>query len=119
MLEIAALYDTLQDVSEKHELRALLQIILERAKVLLSAAGCAIFLFDREHDDFQIVVEVGVGMPIGTHLSRNEGLAGRVVETLEPVIINDFQSWNQRSKPLRHLPISAAVCRADDTPAES
>ncbi len=109
-MEIAALYDTLQDVSEKHELRALLQIILERAKALLSAAGCAIFLFDREHDDFQIAVEVGVGMPIGTHLPRNEGLAGRVVETLEPVIINDYQSWNQRSKPLRNLPIGAAVC---------
>ena len=109
-MEIAALYDTLQDVTEKHELRTLLQIILERAKALLAASGCAIFLFDREHDDFQIAVEVGVGMPIGTHLPRNEGLAGRVVETLEPVIINDFQSWSQRSQPLRHLPISAAVC---------
>lgn len=109
-MEVAALYDTLQDVTEKHELRTLLQIILERARALLAASGCAIFLFDREHDDFQIAVEVGVGMPIGTHLPRNEGLAGRVVETLEPVIINDFQNWSQRSMPLRHLPISAAVC---------
>jgi PAS domain-containing protein len=78
-MEVAALYDTLQDVTEKHELRTLLQIILERARALLAASGCAIFLFDREHDDFQIAVEVGVGMPIGTHLPRNEGLAGRVV----------------------------------------
>jgi signal transduction histidine kinase len=109
-MEIAALYDTLQDVTEKHDLRTLLQTILERARVLLAASGCAIFLFDREHDDFEIAVEVGVGMPIGTHLPRNEGLAGRVVETLEPVIINDYQSWDQRSKTLRRLPISAAVC---------
>ena len=77
-MEIAALYDTLQDVTEKHELRTLLQIILERAKALLAASGCAIFLFDREHDDFQIAVEVGVGMPVGIHLSRHEGLASRV-----------------------------------------
>ncbi len=109
-MEIAALYDTLQDVTEKHDLRTLMQTILERARVLLAASGCAIFLFDREHDDFQIAVEVGVGMPIGTHLPRNEGLAGCVLETLEPVIINDYQNWSQRSKALGRLPIRAAVC---------
>lgn len=109
-MEIAALYDTLQDVSEKQELRALLQTILERAKTLLAASGCAIFLFDPDHNDFQIAVEVGVGMPIGTHLSRSEGLAGRVAETLEPVIVNDYPSWPYRSKALKQLPIRAAVC---------
>jgi K+-sensing histidine kinase KdpD len=109
-MEIAALYDTLQHVTEKHDLRTLLQTILERAKVLLAVQGAAIFLFDREHDDFEIAVEVGVGMPIGTHLPRNEGLAGRVIETMEPVIVNDYQSWNQRSNALKRLPIGAAVC---------
>lgn len=109
-MEIAALYDTLQDVAEKHDLRTLLQTILERARTLLAASGAAIFLFDREHDDFEIAVEVGVGMPIGTHLPRNEGLAGRVIETMEPVIINDYQRWNQRSNALKRLPIGAAVC---------
>jgi signal transduction histidine kinase/putative methionine-R-sulfoxide reductase with GAF domain len=109
-MEIAALYDTLQHVSEKHELRALLQIILERAKTLLAAAGCAIFLFDKERNDFEIAVEVGVGMPIGTHLPRNQGIAGRVVETREPVIVHDYPNWPYRSKALQQLPIRAAVC---------
>ncbi len=109
-MEIAALYDTLQDVSVKHELRTLLQTILERARALLSASGCAIFLIDPDHDDFQIAVEVGVGMPIGTHLARNEGLGGRVAETLEPVIVNDYRTWPYRSKVLGQLPIRAAVC---------
>ena len=108
--EIAELYDTLQRVSEKHELRTLLQSILERAKRLLSAAGCAIFLYDKEHDDFQIAVEMGVGMPIGTHLSRTEGLGGRVAATLAPVIVNDYHSFPSRSKVLGQLPIRAAVC---------
>jgi signal transduction histidine kinase len=109
-MEIAALYDTLQHVAEKHELRALLQTILEKAKTLLAAAGCAIFLYDKEHDDFQIAVEVGVGMPIGTHIPRNEGLGGIVADTLQPIIINDYPNWDNRSKALRKLPISAAVC---------
>ena len=40
-MEIAALYDTSQDVAVKNELTAMLEVILERAKTLLGAAGCA------------------------------------------------------------------------------
>ncbi len=109
-LEIAALYDISQDVSIGHDLSVLLKTILERAKTLVGAAGCAIFLYDAEHDDFEIAVEVGVGMPIGTHLSRREGLAGRIAETLEPLIENDYQNSPYRSKALKQLPITAAVC---------
>jgi signal transduction histidine kinase len=109
-LEIAALYDTSQDVSVQHDLSVLLKTILERARKMLSAAGCAVFLYDAEHDDFQITVEVGVGMPIGTRLPHREGLAGRVAETQEPLIVNDYPNWPFRSKVLQQLPIAAAVC---------
>jgi signal transduction histidine kinase len=109
-LEIAALYDTSRQVSGTHELNALLQTILERATTLLAGAGAAIFLYDREHDDFEIAVEMGVGMPIGTHLPLNEGIGGRVVETHAPVIVNDYPNWPGRSKSLQQLPIRATVC---------
>jgi signal transduction histidine kinase len=108
--EISALYDITRNMSGQQDLSALLQTILERAKTLVSAAGCAIFLYDSEHDDFQIAAEVGVGMPVGTHLSRHEGLAGRVAETRETLIVNDYHNWPYRSKALKQLPITAAVC---------
>jgi PAS domain S-box-containing protein len=109
-LEIAALYDTSQVASVYHDPSVLLQTLLERASTLLSASGSAIFLYDAEHEDYQIVVEVGVGMPIGTHLSRHEGLAGRVHATRQPVIVNDYPNWPYRSKALKQLPITAVVC---------
>jgi signal transduction histidine kinase len=109
-MEIAALYDTSQAASVHHDPSVLLQTVLDRSSALLSAAGSAIFLYDAEHDDYRIVVESGVGMPIGTHLSRHEGLAGRVHETREPVIVNDYPNWPYRSKALSQLPITAVVC---------
>jgi PAS domain S-box-containing protein len=109
-MEIAALYDVSQDVSSHHDLSSLLQTIAGRAKSLLAAAGCAIFLYEKEQDDFRIAVESGVGMPIGTRLPRTEGLAGRVAETLQPLIVNDYHSWPDRSKPLKKLPIGPTVC---------
>jgi len=109
-MELAALYDTTQQVSGPHELTVLLQTILERATTLLAGAGAAIFLYDPEHNDFQIAVEMGVGMPIGTHLPLNTGISGRVVETRAPVIVNDYQNWAGRTKNLKELPIGATVC---------
>jgi signal transduction histidine kinase len=109
-LEIAAMYDTTQDVSENRELAPLLETILDRATSLLAASGGAIFLYDAEHDDFQIAAETGVGMPIGTHLPLTEGLGGEVVKTRAPIIVNDYQRWENRSSSLRELPIRATVC---------
>ena len=109
-LEIAALYDTTQEVSESRELTPLLGTILDRVTSLLGTSGGAIFLYDAEHNDFQIAAETGVGMPIGTHLSLNEGLSGQVAKTRAPVIVNDYQNWETRSKKIRELPIQATVC---------
>ncbi|MDR1726692.1 MAG: GAF domain-containing protein [Acidobacteriota bacterium] len=109
-LEIATLYDTTQDVSGRHELTPLLQNILERAMRLIHGDGAAIFLYDAKHDDFQIAVEKGVGMPIGAHLPLDEGLSGEVAKTLAPVIANDYANWPNRSRRLRELPIRATVC---------
>jgi PAS domain S-box-containing protein len=109
-VELAALYDITQDVSSHHDLTELLKSIALRAKSLLGGAGCAIFLYEADRDDFQIAVESGVGMPIGTRLPRHEGLGGRVAETLQPLIVNDYPNWPYRSKPLMELPIGATVC---------
>ncbi|MDR0311287.1 MAG: GAF domain-containing protein [Acidobacteriota bacterium] len=109
-LEIAALYDTTQDISESRELALLLETILDRVTSLLAVSGGAIFLYDAERDDFQIAAETGVGMPIGTRLPMYEGLGGQVAETRAPLIVNDYQNWQNRSESLRELPICAAVC---------
>ncbi|MCL2878086.1 MAG: ATP-binding protein [Acidobacteria bacterium] len=109
-LEIAALYDTTLDVSENHELTPLLETILDRVTSLLATSGGAIFLYDAEQASFRIAAERGVGMPIGTHLPLTEGVGGHVAKTRAPVIVNDYQNWENRSGSLRELPIRAMVC---------
>jgi signal transduction histidine kinase len=108
--EISALYDTSQDVSVTHHLPVLLKNLVERARTLLNSSGCALFLVDTARGDFQIAAEVGVGMPVGTHIPLDEGLGGRVAKTLEPLIVNNFDNWPHRSQKLLKLPISAAMC---------
>ncbi len=107
--EIAAIYDTSQDVSVQQRLPVILQNIVERAQSLLNTAGGAIFLVDKAQNDFQIAVEIGVGMPIGSHLPLNEGLSGRVVQTLQPLIVNNYHEWPERASSLKQLPIGATI----------
>ncbi len=108
--EIAALYDTSRDISGQHRLFSLLKNIVSRAKTLLNTSGCALFLYDEEHNDFEIAVADGVDIPVGTHIPLDEGLAGYVAKTLEPLIVNDYSHSPFRSKTLQQYPTSAAVC---------
>ncbi|MBN2322044.1 MAG: GAF domain-containing protein [Acidobacteria bacterium] len=108
--EIAALYDTSQDISGRHRLSSLLETIVGRAKTLLDASGCALFLFDKANKDFEIAVEIGVGIPVGSHIPLDEGLAGQVAKNMAPLIVNDYRRSPFRSKALQQYPISAAVC---------
>ena len=109
-LEISALYDITQETSGHHDLTALLRIIMDRATNLLNGSGAAIFLYDAECNDFQIAMETGVGMPVGSHLPIDEGISRHMAETLTPIIINDYQNWDCRSQDLKHVPIRAVVC---------
>jgi signal transduction histidine kinase/putative methionine-R-sulfoxide reductase with GAF domain len=110
MTEIAALYDTSRDISGQHRLFSLLKNIVSRAKTLLDTSGCALFLYDEEQNDFEIAVADGIGIPAGTHIPLDEGLAGHVAKTLEPLIVNDYPHSPFRSKILQQYPTSAAVC---------
>lgn len=108
--ELAALYDTAQQLAGQYDLSAVLQTIVGRAKTLLGTSGCAIFLRDASRGDFEIAAETGAGMPIGAHLRFDEGLVGRVAQTSAPLIVNDYRDWPYRSQALKQLSIGAAVC---------
>jgi PAS domain S-box-containing protein len=108
--EIAALYDMSQDLSVQRSLPALLHTIVERAKILLNASGCAIFLVDEARGDFEVAAEADMGIPAGMHIPLHEGIAGHVARTFEPLIVNNYSDSPYRSRILKRLAISASLC---------
>ncbi len=98
-LELDALRDTLFDVTNELELPQLLPAIVKRAVSLLNADGGELALYDADKQELKVVVSQSVGKDItGAVLSAGEGLFGRVVETLQPIIIPDYMQWEN------HLP---------------
>ncbi len=97
--ELDALRATITEITSELELPALLQAIVERAALLLDATGGELGLYDEESQELNIVVSYNLGKDyVGTRHALGEGAMGRVAETGEPLIIEDYDTW-ERSLP--------------------
>ena len=108
---LAALAETAREIAVQQNLMALLETIVERARVLLRTAHSALFLYDASQRTLEFVMQQGqrVDAPLGTRLQLGEGLAGRVAQTRQPMIVNDYSHWEYRAAPFAHAPISAIL----------
>ena len=96
--EQQALLDTMKDLSGELELAKVLQRVLERAVALLHVTGGELATFDAAAGDLAIVASHNMGTDaVGTRIAPGDGAMGRVVETLEPLIIPRYQEWIGRS----------------------
>lgn len=91
-----ALHDVSLDLSAQLELPVLLQTIVERAARLIDAPIGALSLM---REDGILELAVMVNMPseyLGTRLRLGEGIVGRVAQTGEPYVVEDYQNWPDR-----------------------
>jgi PAS domain S-box-containing protein len=108
--EFSALYETTRDLAMQHDLPTLLQTIVERASTLLHAPGGGIYLYDRERSDLHFEAKKGAhNPPTGSRLALGEGMAGRVAQTRQPMIVDDYRASECRSPKYEGLPITAVV----------
>ncbi|HEU0296383.1 MAG TPA: GAF domain-containing protein, partial [Anaerolineales bacterium] len=107
--EFAALYDTARDLAAQHNLPALLHTIAERARTLLQAAGGGIYLYDPMQGDLEMVLALGISVPVGARLQKGEGMAGRVAQTRQPLIVDDYHTWEGRSLQYEAMPFRAVL----------
>ncbi len=96
--ETEALRATLADITAELELPRLLKAVLERATVLLKATGGDLGLYLEEQDEIVIVVSHNMGKDYaGTRMKPGEGAMGWVALTCEPLVLDDYTSWEKRS----------------------
>ncbi len=88
---------TIQELSPQSDLDELLHSIVSRAIELLEGTAGGIYLFRADQDLLEWVVATGPNVaPIGSIVHRGEGLVGRVWQTGEPLIVDNYQQWEGR-----------------------
>jgi PAS domain S-box-containing protein/putative nucleotidyltransferase with HDIG domain len=107
--ELAALYETTRDLASQQDLLPLLHTITERACALLHAPGGGIYLYDAARNDLEMVIAIGVSVPLGARLRMGEGMAGRVAQSRQPLIVDDYSAWEGRAQQYKDIPFRAVI----------
>ncbi len=96
--EAEILYNTTRDLVMERDLSALLQVIVERAAGIISAPSAAIYLSEPENRQVRCVVSYNTPQEhVGTILKFGEGAGGIVAETGQPLIVEDYRTWQGRA----------------------
>lgn len=94
---LSALHETSLALLDKLDPQALLQTILERAAALAGTEHGYIFL--RVGDGRRMEIKVGMGFfsdQLGLTVHKGEGLSGKVWQTGQPLLVDDYHHWPDR-----------------------
>ena len=93
--ELSALQETVLNLTMRHSLPDLLNLIVERATRLLNANGGGLYLVENDAETIKCVVSYNTHHNYaGTILKYGEGAAGKVVSSKKPLIIKSYSTWS-------------------------
>ncbi len=94
---LGALHDTTLGLIRRLDLTELLSDLLTRAGRLLDTPHGFIYLVDSTGSVLKRHLGVGAFInTIGQHVRPNEGVSGRVWQTGEPLVVNEYNTWTER-----------------------
>jgi len=97
--ELLALYDTSLHVASRLELNNLLSAIIARAVALLDGKSGDMYLYRKATNDLISAASRDVPPQVeGAVVKPGEGVAGRILETQQPLIVDDYETWSGRSE---------------------
>lgn len=97
----ASLANTVIAIAGDLDEQSLLDKIIDGATEMLDASGAGIYKYDEAKDELTVVSDKGSTKSIRGHkLKKGQGMAGRVVETGDPMIVDDYSKWEFRCPEL-------------------
>ncbi|MCP4536892.1 MAG: GAF domain-containing protein [Chloroflexi bacterium] len=98
------------ELTAQLDLDILLYSVASRAIELLDGTKSGLYLYQKELDALELVVAIGRGAgPIGARLHRGEGLSGKVWETGESLVVDNYQDWDGRYPTFEKYPYAAVI----------
>ncbi len=110
---LAALHDTTLGLLSQLDLNQLLENLVARAAQLLGTQHGYIYLAASSATGNELLErKVGVGFFsefAGLGLKRGQGLSGKVWETGQPLVVNDYDAWQGRTKSFGYKIMQAVM----------
>lgn len=107
---LSALQESTVLLMGRLDLVDVLQEILAQATQLIKTSHGYIYLARPDGEAIEVRVATGILSDYaGTSLSRGEGVAGKVWQTDQPLVIPDYHSWAERSRQYEQTEFHAVV----------
>jgi signal transduction histidine kinase/HAMP domain-containing protein len=95
--ELRMLYDASIDIVSEYQLEVMLQKLINYLRSLLRAGYCSVWLLNEDGRQLRLVATTNDQRHIvGVVVTSNEGLAGRVIRTRKPILVDDYTNWSGR-----------------------
>jgi PAS domain S-box-containing protein len=108
--QLEALRETNLELTTQFDLGMLLHSVIARAVELLGGSSGSLYLYEQDRDLLKATVTIGLEPPPGEIvLRRGEGLSGKVLESGQPIVVNDYQQWVGRSAVWKDYTFAAVV----------
>jgi len=106
-----ALYDASLDViGQSQDPDRLLRTLVRRAVDLLQAEAGVIYLLEPDHATLRVAISHGfTDEYVGATLPVGQGLGGRVFESGQPLIVEDYRRWPGRAAQFGNDPRFSAI----------
>ena len=108
--EIIGSINIFRNIIQPINIQVLVKSIMKWAIELLGAHAGEIFLYDEQQNELCVVISLGYMEQFsGVKIKPGEGMAGRVFEKRLPLIVDDYKSWDGRSKEFDSTPPATTV----------
>jgi signal transduction histidine kinase len=95
--EMATLYETSLEINSQPDVSTLIHAIVRRAAELLGTQTGALYQVGTDGETLKLVVSHNLPPHwVGITLRLGEGLAGRVAQIGEPMMVDDYLHWEER-----------------------
>ena len=95
--EMEALYETSLEINAQPDLSSLLYALVQRATRLLGTTMGGLYLVRPDGESVELAISYSLGNdPTGTILRFSEGLSGRITQTGELMMVENYSQWNYR-----------------------
>ncbi|GAB5492333.1 MAG: hypothetical protein Phog2KO_25480 [Phototrophicaceae bacterium] len=116
--QLQIVYDESLSVVNAAQLQTVLDAFIDRILMLLDATYCAIWLLDDDRLRMRLVATNDTRRRIGTGavtMLANEGIVGEAIQSDRPIIVNDYENYENRVRLTEHYyetdaPFSRGVC---------
>lgn len=107
--KMSKLYEITRDLNKHQNLQTILDLVCEKTMDLMVVSEVGVSIYDSKQDALIVRSVRGYDIPIGTVIPSGVGIAGKVIQNHEPIILNDYASYEGRLPQFYNAPFAATM----------